>query len=198
MRRVADGRNPSFSPDGQMIVYDRDDTVYARALTAADWPAPAAKPAEEAPDDLADAFTIRARIRYRASTGLAYVARIAYPEHALGLQLFFRNGLLEFATRQTDGSYTCVRGEHTFKEGEEVEIVAVRTRTRLVLKAGGKVCEHANPLARGFLSLSPKPVKLEKGIGFKGDLLSFDLAHGHTDAVEPPLVRATLFKEVTE
>lgn len=195
MRRVADGRNPSFSPDGQTLIYDRDEMIYARTLAAADWPVPAAKPTEE-PEDLSDALTIHARVRYRSSKGLAFVARIAYPEHPLGMQLFFRDGTLEFATRRPDGSYTFVRGNHAFKDGEEEDIVAVRTRTRLILKTGGKIDEHTND--DGFLPLSPEPAKVEKGIGFKGDVLSFALTRGSTDEIEPPLTRAELFKEVTE
>ena len=32
-RRIADGRNPSFAPDGKSIIYDRDGTIYRREVT---------------------------------------------------------------------------------------------------------------------------------------------------------------------
>ena len=32
-QRLADGRNPSFTPDGKSIIYDRDRTVYRREVT---------------------------------------------------------------------------------------------------------------------------------------------------------------------
>ena len=32
-QRLADGRNPSFTPDGRAVVYDRDRTVYRREVT---------------------------------------------------------------------------------------------------------------------------------------------------------------------
>ena len=32
-QRIADGRNPSFTPDGKSIIYDRDGTIYRREVT---------------------------------------------------------------------------------------------------------------------------------------------------------------------
>ena len=32
-QRIADGRNPSFAPDGKSIIYDRDGTIYRREVT---------------------------------------------------------------------------------------------------------------------------------------------------------------------
>ena len=32
-QRIADGRNPSFAPDGKSIIYDRDGMVYRREVT---------------------------------------------------------------------------------------------------------------------------------------------------------------------
>lgn len=49
LRRVADGRNPSFADGGRRLVYDRDGKVYARALGSDDGPAPDAVPAGSDP-----------------------------------------------------------------------------------------------------------------------------------------------------
>lgn len=42
LKRVADGRNPSFAENGRMIVYDREGVVYKRALCEPDFTPPPA------------------------------------------------------------------------------------------------------------------------------------------------------------
>lgn len=38
VRRIADGENPSFSPDGKWVYYDRDRRIFRRPLSTADFP----------------------------------------------------------------------------------------------------------------------------------------------------------------
>ena len=193
LKRVADGRNPSFSPDGGTLVYDRGGVIYARDLADGDWPAPSGVPEAEAPDD---ALVLRAKIRYRAGKGYAHVAKIAYPEHPLGLQVFFRDGNRPIlATRRPNGSYAAVESDYGFKDGETGEIVAVRRNHQLALKVGGRLNVLANDT---FLPLSPEPTKIEKGVGFAGEILSFSLSRGPTDAIPPPPRRSEIFGEVEQ
>ena len=47
IRRICTGDNPSFTPDGKSVVYDRGGTVYRRTLAPADFPSREAKPAPD-------------------------------------------------------------------------------------------------------------------------------------------------------
>ena len=192
LRRVADGRNPSFADNGRRLVYDRDGTVYARPLGADDLPDPAAVAPE--PDPLADVRCVRARFRYRPVRELAHVFQAVYPEHPLGLQLFFREtGELCFATRGPDGRYVWLPSRRAFRDGEVCEAVCVRTRDELYLSVDGvlDVARHDD----GYLKLSAEPVRVLKGNRFPGEVLAVEFAHAWPDGLERPLTRAAFFSE---
>lgn len=195
LRRVADGRNPSFADNGRRLVYDRAGTVYARPLAADDLPSPDSVPTE--PDPLADVRCVRAKFRYRPVKALAHVFQAIYPEHPLGLQLFFREtGELCFATRGPDGRYVWLPSRHVFKNGEEVEAVCVRTRDELYLSVNGEldVVRHDD----GYLKLSAEPVRVLKGNKFPGEVRSVELSHAWPNELERPLTRAAFFEEVVK
>lgn len=192
MKRVADGRNPSFADNGGRLVYDRGGKVYARPLGTDDFPAPDAVPAE--PDPLADVRCVRAKFRYRRPKELAHVFQAVYPEHPLGLQLFFREtGELCFATRGPDGRYVWLPSRHAFSDGEEVEVVCVRTRDELHLSVGGHVdtVRHDD----GYLKLSAEPVRVLKGNKFPGEVFSVAFSHAWPEDLPRPLTRASFFGE---
>jgi len=195
LRRVADGRNPSFADHGRRLVYDRGGTVYARALAAADFPAPDAVAAE--PDPLADVRCVRAKFRHRRPKELAHVFQAVYPEHPLGLQLFFREtGELCFATRGPDGRYVWLPSRHVFRDGEAAEVVCVRTRDELYLSVNGDLATARHD--DGYLKLSAEPVRVLKGSKFPGEVLSVELSHAWPRDLEPPLTRAAFFGEVVK
>ena len=194
LRRVADGRNPSFADHGRRLVYDRGGRVYARALAADDFPAPSAV---SEPDPLADVRCVRAKFRYRRPKALAHVFQAVYPEHPLGLQLFFREtGELCFATRGPDGRYVWLPSRHVFRDGEAAEVVCVRTRDELYLSVNGDLATARHD--DGYLKLSAEPVRVLKGSKFPGEVGSVELSHAWPEDLARPLTRAAFFGEVVK
>lgn len=191
LRRVGDGRNPSFADNGRRLVYDRAGTVYARTLAASDFPPPSSV-AE--PDPLADVRCVRATFRYRPVKELSHVFQAIYPEHPLGLQLFFKpSGELCFATRGPDGGYVWLPSRHVFRDGEEAEVVCVRTRDELYLCVNG--CLDSVRHGDGYLKLSAEPRKVLRGGRFPGEVRSVEFSHAWPAELEKPLTRAGFFAE---
>lgn len=190
-KRLCDGRNPSFAPDGKSLLFDRDGSVWRRDLTAADRPTSADVPAAPMCDD-ARTIGVHAKFRFKRSDGLAHVFVAAYPEHGLGLQLYFRDGHLKFATRRPDGTFVAVDSDATFEDGDVYEVWAARTERELIVSVNG-----ASPARLmqddGFLPLSPAPTRIVKGNHFAGSVLSVELMQGWPADLPRPVTRETLF-----
>lgn len=191
LKRLCDGRNPSFAPDGKSLLFDRDGSVWRRDFAAADCPTSADVPAAQK-DDEAKTIGVRAKFRFKRSDGLAHVFVAAYPEHALGLQLYFRDGCLKFATRRPDGTFIAVDSNVEFRNDGVYEVCAARTARELVVSVDGAPPVHLMQ-DDGFLPLSPEPTRIVKGNRFTGSVLSVELVHGWPAGLPRHATRETLF-----
>ena len=145
VRRLATGENPCFSPDGNLIAYDRDGTIFVRPFSPKD------EPDERLPDIHDDAepekilwsargitsetvfdfvddprfdfgddktFFIRAKMRLgRNSTAVRFLLLAEYAEHAQGFQLYTERGGICFATRGIDSRFIGVWNQDVSRGG---------------------------------------------------------------------------------
>lgn len=167
VRRLCDGENPCFSPDGGSIAYDRDGTIYLRPFDAADAPdtklpdiSDDAKPehvlfsehgiaARETRIDISgdsrfafgDDTTFFIRATVRLAPGVSQVRQIlvsSYSEHPRAIQLYLAGGEINFASRDHTGKYFAARAPLApLLDSAPYTILAVRTPTRLLLAVDG-------------------------------------------------------------
>ena len=192
LRRVCDGENPTFSPDGKWLYYDRERQIYRRPFGLADRPVPGEvtfrKPVgQDVPQSVlwtsgagaGDVSTIVGNLGPSFAVGsdtVVYLRAKVRWNGEKGLQRFVRGiygesdqALQLFATAtgavwfSTRDSYNKFVGATQVLPGPgEYDLVGVRTRTCLYLYVNG-VSERG---FRSGLNLSlDRPVSFEIGVG---------------------------------
>ena len=192
VKRLVDGENPCFSPDGSTIAYDRDGTVFLRPFGPEDEPDDTLPDVRE--DDVPETvflttgdiasetafdisgdkrfafgdsapFFVRATVRFDGSDGVRQILTGDYAENPRAVQLYVSGGTVWFSTRGFDGKWLAAKCPGSAGGSlAELSIVAVRTAKRLVLSVNGG---EPNTVHQGpFLSLDT-PQRLIAGVGLK-------------------------------
>ena len=220
VRRLATGENPSFSPDGTSIAYDRDGTIFVRPFGPDDEPDELlpdirddAEPetilwsahdiaSETSADISGDArfafgddktLFLRAKVRFGEAGGVRQVLTGCYTEHPRAIQLYLANGEIHFASRDHAGKYFAARAPLAPEpDGDAHILVAVRTPSRLVLSVDGAPPQEA--FTGGALPLDT-PQRLVVGTGLAdGDAIdSLEIGTGWPKELPKGKTRKDLF-----
>ena len=161
VKRLAAGENPTFSPDGKWIAYDRGGTVYVRPFGEGDMPdeiLPEAREDDEPEKVLwkiegvtketsAEAsgsefafgddrtFFVRVKASLNGATDLRQLLIGEYKEHECAFQMFTSYAAW-FSTRDLTGRYLDVR-QDACKGPGECTFTGIRTPNGLLLSVNG-------------------------------------------------------------
>ena len=161
VRRLATGENPTFSPDGKWIAYDRGGKVYMRPFGEGDMPAevmPEPNDSEEpekvlwAIENIAKetsvaasgsefafgddrTFFVRVKARLNGTKDLRQLLIGEYKEHEYAFQIFTSYAAW-FSTRDLTGRYLDVR-QDACKGPGEYTFTGIRTPNGLMLSVNG-------------------------------------------------------------
>ena len=218
MRRVADGTNPSFAPDGGSVVYDRGGRICIRSLDDGDLPpaAPVAgvraavhgdvvfsvtNPASGASFPLPPSaafgrgeFWVRAKFALgKDNERLRTVFEASYAEHPAGIQMHLPAGKNEivFASRSVGGHYQFVHRTGDLTPGLMHEFVGIRRGDDLFLSMDGLPPERAHMLGRALSLDTPK--SLSVGSSFTGKLVEISMGHGRPQGFTGAITVEDLF-----
>ena len=192
VKRLVDGENPCFSPDGAAIAYDRDGTIFLRPFGAEDEPdetLPDVRDDDapetvllsrsdidsETPIDISGdtrfafgdgtAFFVRATVRLDGSDGVRQIVTGGYAENPRAFQLYVSGDDVWLSTRGFDNKWLaakCLGGAGG--SPAELSIVAVRTAKRLVLSVNGR---EPNTVIQGPFQSLDTPQHIIAGVGLR-------------------------------
>ena len=220
MRRLAVGENPSVSPDGKTLLYDREGqlltTDFAAARAAAPvfplpqpdaLPPPAGAPAFTfsptklpasfplgmVPGD--EAFYVSCEVKLEGrSKDVATLARGTYKEHALAFQLYLNDkGAPAFAMRQADGLYAGAISGKPLPLKRRYTLTGVRVGNALHLYVDGQLI--ANRLISQGILAPRQPLRLVVGNNVKGEVRNVTGGLGWPTGIARPPTVSEIFGE---
>ena len=220
MRRLAVGENPSVSPDGKTLLYDRDGqlltTDFAAARAAAPafplpqpdaLPPPAGAPAftfsptklpatfplDMVPGD--EAFYVSCEVKLEGrSKDVATLARGTYKEHPLAFQLYLNDkGAPAFAMRQADGLYAGAISGKPLPLKRRYTLTGVRVGNALHLYVDGQLI--ANRLISQGILAPRQPLRLVVGNNVKGEVRNVTGGLGWPTWIARPPTVSEIFGE---
>ena len=220
MRRLAVGENPSVSPDGKTLLYDRDgqllttDFAAARAASPAfplpqpnALPPPAGAPAfayspaklpatfplSMVPGD--EAFYVSCEVKLEGRTkDVGTLARGTYKEHPLAFQLYLTDkGAPAFAMRQADGLYAGAISGKPLPLKRRYTLTGVRAGNALHLYLDGELV--ANRLVTQGILAPRQPLRLAVGNNVKGEVRNVTGGLGWPTGIARPPTVSEIFGE---
>ena len=220
MRRLAVGENPSVSPDGKTLLYDRDgqlltiDFAVARAAAAAfplppsETPPPpagapsftyspaklpASFPLSMVPGD--EAFYVSCEVKLEGRTkDVGTLARGTYKEHPLAFQLYLNDkGAPAFAMRQADGLYAGAISGKPLPLKRRYTLTGVRVGNALHLYVDGQLI--ANRLISQGILAPRQPLRLVVGNNVKGEVRNVTGGLGWPTWIARPPTVSEIFGE---
>ena len=220
MRRLAVGENPSVSPDGKTLLYDRDgqllttDFAAARAASPAfplppseTPPPPAGAPAfayspaklpatfplSMVPGD--EAFYVACEVKLEGrSKDVGTLARGTYKEHPLAFQLYLTDkGAPAFAMRQADGLYAGAISGKPLPLKRRYTLTGVRVGNALHLYVDGELV--ANRLVTQGILAPRQPLRLTVGNNVKGEVRNVTGGLGWPTGIARPPTVSEIFGE---
>ena len=203
MRRLAVGENPSVSPDGKTLLYDRDgqllttDFAAARAgapaFTLSPTKLPATFPLDMVPGD--EAFYVSCEVKLEGrSKDVATLARGTYKEHPLAFQLYLNDkGAPAFAMRQADGLYAGAISGKPLPLKRRYTLTGVRVGNALHLYVDGQLI--ANRLISQGILAPRQPLRLVVGNNVKGEVRNVTGGLGWPTWIARPPTVSEIFGE---
>lgn len=220
VRRIADGRNPSFSPDGKYVIYDRDAVVYAYRIENGDLPPlPAAsvvatippekvvaqmespKPGDSVPLPAeaafgTDEFWVKVKFKLgkdNAENRLLLLGQYA-DAHTSGFEIYFPAGKNEpvLAVRDKNGAQLPLSRKGYLTPGLVHELTLIRRGKSIYVSMDG--CPPDSVTYPNEPMDYRTPQKMYVGKSFTGEVLSASCGSGRPEAFKDALTREELFK----
>ena len=191
--RVCEGNSPCFSPDGKMLLYDRDGGLFLRPAP------PVAKGLSETrttaavPHFVQAAVTVPESAPYRKVRTRAdnlYVMSQRGTNYTDVLQLFIREGLPVFASRTSDGRPVMARGTTPVPRRKRIVFTGVRTADCVRLYADGQLIASTADSLCSLDGLCPPKIGENRSPLAIED---FRTGEGWPEGIPPPVTRESLF-----